>query len=312
MGATQLKFSCAKFSRSMFLQDLELTASALGAPYSMSVAGRVIDTYARSFYEGAVLWRATSRPGDALNYRFYERRSTNTIGMAISAGLLDEHNRMAHLAGGWSVRYPEATELCDFDSERGLSKTWLHLGCQRPLAEILSVAGTPEPVRRTGRGLRQLGLESIRHVAVNYLDSTATYYFPAAGPIDERRCSELVALANGASPSRSVLADVSRFIPADRFTVSVTMTEHGEIDRVGFYALKLPSRQWPAMSGRLVKFLQTAPSHDIEEINAVAWSFGRAGDDYMKAERSYSGRLVELMRQSNSPRTADYVSAHAH
>jgi 4-hydroxyphenylpyruvate 3-dimethylallyltransferase len=277
----------------------------------MSVTGRVIDTYAKSFREGTVLWRATSRPGDTINYRFYERRPIDTIGMAIGAGLLREHNRMAHLASGWRARYPDATELCDFDSARGLSKTWLYLGCERPLVDILNIPGTPEPVRRKGRELRRIGLESARHVAVNYVDNTVNYYSPVAGPIDELRCSELVALANGDSPSRSVLADMSRFIPPDRFTLSVTMTEHGEIDRVGFYALKLPSGPWPAMSGRLVKFFQTAPSRDTEEVNALAWSFGRGGNDYMKAERSYSGRLVELMRHWNSPMTADYVGAHA-
>jgi 4-hydroxyphenylpyruvate 3-dimethylallyltransferase len=294
----------ARFSRPVFLRDLESTAIALGAPYSIPVTNRVIDTYAASFREGAVLWRATSRPGDSINYRFYERRPTDTIGKAIRAGLLDENSRMAGLARRWSARYPEATELCDFDSERGLSKTWIYLGAERPFADILRVADTPEPVRRTGRRLGRLGLQSVRHVAVNYFDNTLNWYFPVAGPLDQLRCSQLVALANGDPPSRSVFGDMSRFVPSDRFTFSVTLTEHGEVQRVAFYALKLPSGQWPAISGRLMKFFGTAPSRDSEEMNALAWSFGRGGDNYMKAERSYSGRLVELMKQWNSPMTA--------
>lgn len=75
---------------------------------------------------------------------------------------------------------------------------------------------------------------------------------------------------------------------------------NGDIQRVGFYALKLRTGQFPAIGQRLVTFFRSAPSREEEEMNAVAWSFGRGGNDYIKAERSYCGRLVALMKTWNS------------
>jgi 4-hydroxyphenylpyruvate 3-dimethylallyltransferase len=291
----------ATFSRSVFLRDLKSTALALDAAYSVSVANRVIEAFPQNFHEGPVMWRATSRPGAAINYRVYQRRPMDTVVMAVSVGLLRAQNTMTRLASAMSARYPQATGIADFDSKRGLSKSWFSLASERPLAELLWVPGIPEPVRRNGRQLREMGLYSVRHIAINYLEKTMNYHFPVAGHLDERRCRELVALADAEPPSRTVLADMSRFIPADWFTFSVTMTEHGEIKRVGFYALKPVGDQWPALSGRLVKFFQTAPSRDTEEVNTLAWSFGAGGLNYMKAERSYSGSVHELMSLWNRP-----------
>ncbi|MEU5867111.1 aromatic prenyltransferase [Nonomuraea sp. NPDC047529] len=83
----------------------------------------------------------------------------------------------------------------------------------------------------------------------------------------------------------------------------------GRIRRVGFYALKLPADRFPTIDERLTTFFRSAPSRDEEEMNAIAWSFGPGGNDYVKAERSYTGRLVELMKTWNSPMTAARGSA---
>jgi 4-hydroxyphenylpyruvate 3-dimethylallyltransferase len=301
-----MKSSAHKFSRKVFLDDLELTASALGAPYDPSVTRAVLNTYARSFREGAVLWRATSRPGDSLEYLLCERRSMDTVGMAVRAGLLASGNKMARIAGAWSARYPESTQICDFDSFHGLSKTWIYPGEMRPVDHIFAEPETPGGVRQIGAQLQDIGLQCVRHLVVSYLHNTVTVYFSVAGPFHRQRCSEVVALANadGDGPSPSIVSDMSRFITRERFTFSVTMTVEGEIERVGFKAPKLPTGQWPAISGRLVKFFQTAPSRDAEETNGVAWSFGADDATYMKAERSYSGRLAELMRQRKCPLSA--------
>jgi len=64
---------------------------------------------------------------------------------------------------------------------------------------------------------------------------------------------------------------MQRFTPSDGYTFSVTMAvSNGEIQRVGFYALKLPAGQFPAIGERLATFFRSAPSRDDEEMNAVA------------------------------------------
>lgn len=77
------------FSPERFLRDVKRICLAIDAPFSEATTRAVIEVYSRSFHNGAVLWRATNRQGDALNFRFYERRPIDTVGIAIQAGLLE-------------------------------------------------------------------------------------------------------------------------------------------------------------------------------------------------------------------------------
>lgn len=113
----------AYFSPTQFLEDTQSTAAAIGAPYSEATTLKVLETYAQSFRDGAVLWRSTDRPGDALNYRFYERKPVDTVSIAVQAGLLAPDNPMIELIQSWSSLYDGAgtpEQSCDFDAKSGL------------------------------------------------------------------------------------------------------------------------------------------------------------------------------------------------
>lgn len=294
-----------QFLPAQFLRDVEATAGAVGAAYSKSVTRTVLEAYAGSFRDGAVLWRTTDRPGDALNYRFYERRPTDTVGTAVSAGLVDSDNPLAGLISSWSSLYGSAsTELCDFDAEHGLVKTWVYLGGMRPVERVLGAPGVPESIRRHEHRFLALGLSSVRHVAVDYRGNTANIYFRTSARITPDESERMISLAGGKRPGPFPFSEMERFTPPDGYTFSVTMAvDTGEVRRVGFYALRLPTGTFPNIGERLAAFFRSAPSHDDEEMNAVAWSFGPVGTDYVKAERSYCGQLVALMKTWNSPIT---------
>ncbi|SDP97420.1 aromatic prenyltransferase [Lentzea jiangxiensis] len=297
-----------QFSPEEFLRDTKATAEAIGAAYSEEATRKVLDTYADSLRDGAVLWRATDRPGDALNYRFYERIPTNSVTTAIRAGLLDPKNPMIDLISAWSSLYSgTSTELCDFDAEHGLSKTWIYLGGMRPLEQILGVPGVPRVLRAHESRFRELGLTSVRHVAVDYRSSTASLYFRTSRKITWTELEQLLTLVGGELPTPELFSHMEKFTSPDGFTFSVTAAAGGaEIQQVGVYALRLPVGQFPVVGDRLATFFDSAPSYDDEEMNAPAWSFGPGGKNYVKAERSYCGRLVELMKQWNSPMTTVY------
>ncbi|MCF6468491.1 hypothetical protein FAF44_08825 [Nonomuraea sp. MG754425] len=294
------------FSPDRFLRDIRTTADAIGAAYSEPVTRTVLNAYPGSFRDGAVLWRTTDAPGGPLNYRFYERRRTDSIGTAIRAGLLDPGHPLIDLIASWSALYGDAaTELCDFDAARGLAKTWVYLGGMRPVEQVLGASHVPRALRLHEPRFRALGLTSVRHVAVDYHGGSANLYFRTSRKITPDTAEELIALAGGNPPEPTLLDDMAAFTPSDGHTFSVTMSvPDGQIHRVGFYALKLPANRFPTIDERLTTFFRTAPSRDEEEMNAIAWSFGPGGQDYTKAERSYSGRLVELMKTWNSPMTA--------
>ncbi|KAK4693763.1 hypothetical protein P7C71_g3695, partial [Lecanoromycetidae sp. Uapishka_2] len=296
-----------QFCPTRFLDDVRKTSAAIGAPYSESATRAVIDAYSQSFRDGAVLWRATNRPGDALNYRFYERRPIDTVAIAVRAGFLAPDNVMAGLITSWSGLYDGTPEQsCDFDAEKGLTKAWVYLAGFRPINDILGAAGVPETVRQHGPTFHDLGLELVRHVAVDYDSNTVNIYFRAPGPISEAQAATYVALADCPPPSKAELLAMRELLNPTGFTFSVTITAAtGIIKRVGFYALKLPPNSFPEIGERLATFFKEAPSYDAEEMNAVAWSFGEGGKRYIKAERSYCGRLVPLLRDWSSALTSE-------
>ncbi|WP_327308964.1 aromatic prenyltransferase [Streptomyces sp. NBC_01298] len=295
--------SC-QFSPDRFLTDMEATARAIGAGYCPSTTRRMLDVYESGFHEGAVLWRTTSKPAGALNYRFYARRPTDTVAIATSAGLLAPADPMARLIGAWSGLYEGSTELCDFDAVDGLVKTWVFLGGMRPMADVLATPGVPQGIRRHEAAFDKLGLTWVRHVAVDYQNQSVNLYFRTIEGFTPAQAERLLALTGAELPEAAVLKDMEGFTAPTGCTFSVTMSAAtGRIERVGVYALRLPTGQFPTIGERLEQFFTTAPSHDDEEMNAVAWSFGAQGRQYIKAERSYCGRLVELMRQWASPMT---------
>ncbi|MGJ7416609.1 aromatic prenyltransferase [Streptomyces cinereoruber] len=174
-----------RFSRTRFLADLRATATALGAPYSEDVTNTVLDAYAPAFHEGAVLWRTTDRPGAGLDYRFYARRPTDTVTIAQRAGFITGDDPLAGLVRTWSGLYGGAPEQsCDFDAALGPTKTWVYLAGTRPLDDVLGAPGIPGALRRTAPVFHGLGLDHVRHVAVDYRHRTVNLYFRARGPVD--------------------------------------------------------------------------------------------------------------------------------
>ncbi|KAF7885732.1 uncharacterized protein EAF02_004241 [Botrytis sinoallii] len=275
----QVASETSKFDQSRFLNDIRILSAAINAPYSESTTRKILSVFSDSFHDGVVLWRVTDRLGDALNYRFYSRRPIDTVAIASSAGILspDVVSTLGKLVTSWSSLYdglPE--ESCDFDAEKGLVKAWVYMRGMRPLSDILSAKGVPESLIQHEERFKALELEKVRHVAVDYQKGTVNLYFRAQGPISLQQATSFNALAGAEPPSQTQFFEMQEFLNAVGYTFAVTIkVDSGEIERVGYYALKLPDRaakKWPAINAQLENFVQFAPSYDREEMNAVAWS----------------------------------------
>ncbi|KAB8298687.1 hypothetical protein EYC80_000864 [Monilinia laxa] len=293
----------SKFDQSRFLDDIRNLSAAINAPYSESTTINILSVFSHSFHNGVVLWRATDRLGDALNYRFYSRKPIDTVSIASSAGLLSPNilNTLGNLVKSWSLLYNGTPEQsCDFDAEKGLVKAWVYMGGMRPLDDILGADGVPDSVRQYKSRFEHLGLQKVRHVAVDYQKGTVNLYFRAQGPITTKQATLFNALVGAEAPSQQQFKDMKKLLNELGYTFAVTIKiETGGIERVGYYALKLPekgTKKWPDLNEQLEKFVQSAPSYDREEMNAVAWSFG-GNQKYVKFERSYCGELVPLIRK---------------
>ena len=291
------------FSSERFLQDIRKTANAIHAPYSETATLTVIKTFEKCFEEGAVIWRTTNRPSDRLNYRFYARNRIDTIAISTKAGFLAFDNRMARLVTSWSTLYNGGTQQwCDFDAETGLAKNWINLRGRRPVDDILNAAEVPEAVRAHGPTFHSLGLELVRFLAVDYGSDTLNLYFTAPGPVSELQATQYTNLAQSSPPTQEEFQDMRDFLNPKGFAFAVTMEyATGKITRVAFYALDMPPNKLPAVNEKVLKFFSEAPSYDEEYTRNVAWSYGKGGNKYMKAESSYCGGLAALLREVGAP-----------
>ncbi|KAK5988307.1 4-hydroxyphenylpyruvate 3-dimethylallyltransferase [Cladobotryum mycophilum] len=284
------------FCPDTFLKDTADLCSSFEAPYSELVTRTVLQTFASSFQGGAVLWRITNFKEDGLNYRFYERASVDLIRPALEAGLLSSSHPLLPLIASWSALYPESQQSCDFDTESGLTKTWIYLGGMRPLGQVLASQHVPETLKQLQPAFRFLELNLVRHIAIDWRSSTVNLYFRVEGALSHAKACDLMLLARASPPTEKQVAEIRQFMHPSGFTFSVTISvTTGRVQRVGFYALRLPRGELPDVGQRLERFFKTAKSYDMEEMNAVAWSFGETRS-YLKAERSYCGNLVELMK----------------
>ena len=168
-----------------------------------------------------MLLRATNRQGDALNFRFYERRPIDTVGIAIQTDLLGPDNVLAPLITSWnSLHDGKPEQSCDFDAQKGLTKVWVYMGGFRPLDNILRARDVPKPISRHSPIFHNLRLESIRHVAVDYHSDTVNLYFRAPGPVTEEQAANssswLAALLQVATNSTNQCISLSNRLPTLR------------------------------------------------------------------------------------------------
>ncbi|KAI9047309.1 hypothetical protein LZ554_008756 [Drepanopeziza brunnea f. sp. 'monogermtubi'] len=126
------------------------TAAAIRATYSESPRQEQSSkSNAESFQDGAVLWSARNRPGGALNFRLYERHSTNSVAIAVEAAFVDRDNIVGRLVTSWSSLYNGTPEQsCDFDAGTGLTKAWVYRGAMRLVDDSLSVEHVPETLKQ--------------------------------------------------------------------------------------------------------------------------------------------------------------------
>jgi 4-hydroxyphenylpyruvate 3-dimethylallyltransferase len=283
-----------------FVSDIEETASAIGAPFSREVTRRMLDTYAEGFATGAVLWKTTSRPGDALSYRFYSRRRWDTMGIATRAGLVTPGSPLSELVTSWSgLNDGQPVQSCDFDADSGLAKAWVFLGATVPLSEVLGAQGVPQRVLDLAPTLREHGLERVRYTAVDFRHSTVNVYFRVQGPFSAEHLRKIAGLAHSPDADEALFEEIRARMPRKDYVAGVTISlDRGRIERVAVYAADLPKDQLPSTSSRITRFFSAAPSYDEREVNVVAWSFGPQGH-YVKAERSWFGNLASLFKRAD-------------
>lgn len=297
------------FSRATFKQDVSRLCTTLRADYNEDVMNTILNSYDENFHRGAVLWKATNRLKDGIAFRFYEREKVDVVGPAIKHGLLRDHHEMIPLISSWADLYPRAIASCDFDPARGLNKTWVWLGGRHPVHELLRAPHVPKAISALEDKLQSMGLDTVRHAAVDWRSSTVNIYFWVRGPLDLDKANGLIALSGSGPIDERKLSEITPLLRQEGFTFATTIDAHtGDFKRVAIYALQIANNNLPQIGDRLATFFRDARSYDKRDVNIVAWSFGGGAtgvSDYIKGERSYSGNLEEVLGGWGSPLQAN-------
>ncbi|KAH8817261.1 prenyltransferase-like protein [Xylogone sp. PMI_703] len=286
MGSAAADF---KFDHAQFLEDVKRTAAGIGAPFNEEVTRKVLDVYKEQFAEGGIVLRTSNR-GAQLDYRFFMRRKTPVMELALKEGFIKQDDELTELIAQWSALYngrPEASG--DFDSVTGLAKIWLYFGAIRPVDEILQPF-VPEGIRAHLPSFKSLGLTHIQHVAVDYNRRSLNLYFNFFGETTPKRVHELVKLVQDEVPSDAITKQICDFLTHENYPFSVTLRWDGHIERVCFYCLRDLPPDADKVDPALTKFWDVAPCYDVSDFKTVGWSFG--GKYYLKSERGYYGNIA--------------------
>ncbi|KAJ5312366.1 secondary metabolism biosynthetic enzyme [Penicillium antarcticum] len=286
------------YSRSEFLNDIKKIANATNAAYSESSTVAVLNVFEDYFRNEVIIFRATDRPGDALNYRLFIHKNVDTLSMAKEGKLLDpEHQMLTPLEIWCSLYQNEPQQWCDFDANAGLVKTWLHLVALRPVKELLTAPGIPSTLQSHLPTLQGLGFNMVWFVSVDYHKNTLNIYFLVQGDLSKDQADQITGLAGSEPPTKTEFEDIQKLIDPRGYFVAVTMRyPEATIPRVAFYALNLLPDQVPIKEGPLRQFLDVCPSYDERPAAVLAWSFGQGGDTYKKLELGYAGEFGDSMR----------------
>lgn len=169
------------------------------------------------------------------------------------------------------------------------------MGGLRPFGEIIDVDDAPVGVMRHEQIFKDLNLNFVRHIAVDFHSNTVDLYFRASDPLSKQRALNFVDLVGHSRISESDYAEMEQWFSPDGFTFAVTISvSSGLIDRVAFYVMGLPKDAYPDIGHRTTKNSIESPNHDADNFTAVAWSYRRGKN--MEVERSYWGQVVPLLR----------------
>lgn len=297
------KSTIEPFDSERFIADLKHITSSIDAPYSETHVEEVLQTFGQNLADGAIALRTTNRPNDALNFWVGEYNRVDTISQAVKAGIVTSENPSVMLLRAWFNKYEQAEPSTDFDTAKGLAKTWIYFMKLQPVEEVLSVEGVPDSFRRHIETFKRLEAKMVYHVAVSYHSGSVNIYLQIPHAFSAERVTSIIEalLPECSVPIASEVEQMMKCMREDMPIVfAVTLSyPTGSIERTCFYAF-LVSRQAAKEMGigtRLERFLEVTPCYDEREVLNFGWSFGRNGDRYLKMDIGYCGGFCDILEK---------------
>lgn len=294
------------FDPELFLRDLRVGSSAIGAPHDPSTNRRILEAFERESKEGVIQFRIGSPRGSAVNYRIGCLPKVDWLARLREADMVPETAPMSlvDLLPELRGRHPSAYLGADFDAAIGFQKVYLMFDRPIALSDLLRVDGVPEVLRAQEGQLSRSGLSEVTIVAVDYRKASVNVYFvwrdPTTawlsrfaeawghGPVSEEVAREILA----ATPVHgSVATTWSARSPVPKrwcvYAIGLRYDDPTAYEPGG----PLAGYRLPPLHERFRRFDENTGSQTDAVAYGLGWSFGEPFT-YLKYERSYTGDLA--------------------
>lgn len=198
----------SEFSIDELIAAVVTTAKAVGAYYDEPKLQATLIALADIFESSAVGYRTTTRNPRTINTRYFNLTVPHDpFQIVLDRGLLRQDNHpcmqiFPYIMENFPPVGNTAGSGIDVGSAWGVEKIWVFMDPSESLSRILEIPGLPDSVHNNETLLRELGLDTIRVLGVDFRAKSVNLYFMAWE------------IPGGLSP-----ANVRRFIEAPGFTV---------------------------------------------------------------------------------------------
>ena len=283
------------------LQDLIAAARLTGVDHDLATLQRVLARFEDGFARGSVQIRTTTKPLDRrdLCFRYLDLKSgRNPLDLALSSGELTDTGHPLFAWLRWTEeRFSTLGYGADFEACHGLQKVWHFLGGAHDPRCFLELPQMPRGFRASLPLLRDLHLDSVTIVGVDYVQRSINLYFRPSHP--SHRGAALLTHAcerlGFAAPSAAAQAHASR-AGCIAFTYG---WDAPEIERICFYVAGFQRDEVPDYHPNLRMFAREAPALVPVPRFIVGWSHGLTGA-YQKLEDDYTGDVSAIFGESMS------------
>lgn len=281
---------------SALLEHLIDTAKLTGVPYSEAALRSALTTFEAGFLHGSVQFRTTSKPVERrdLCFRYLDLASgVHPLDVAERTGALDTGHPLFDWLHRLGERCPALGYGADFEARHGLVKIWhFSAGAYDPRA-LLELPEVPRALRPSLPLLRDLHLDAMTILGVDYAQRSINLYFRPSHP--SHRGPELLARAcerlGFPTPSAAALAHAAR-----AGCIAVTYGwDAPEVERICFYVAGFRRDDVPDYHPHLREFARSVPALVDDPRFIVGWSHGRTGP-YFKIEDDYTGDVSGIFQ----------------
>lgn len=290
------RHDAALYDPARFLNDLQLAAKAIEAPFDRDIVRKTLDVFDAEFRRCVVQMKATCQPNTGVYYRFFYKWERDLTALAQrhemisgeSSPIVDlQQQVLSHCLGATRAGL-------DFDTSFGLAKVWTFTGGPTPIDELLRLPAIPEAVRRHREFFARHGLRHVFFVASDVQQNSMNVYFGLEDDCRTEAWIRRLAMETGGAPEDVDL--YAQMVASLAVSAGVGTTFRWDDDAMGrwcLYGLNLPCDRSvpelnvPPLPERLRRFQKEAPTLNASAQYNVAWSFGKAGF-YTKLEKSYA------------------------